>query len=198
MNHNGTSLTYMAVAFALCAVIGLEREYRQRSAGLRTHVLVGLGSAVFMLVAISPYRFTDVLGLRGVALDPSRVAAQIMSGIGFFGGGLIFVRRDAVRGLTTAASVWPAASTGAAAGAGLRVGYPDGQGLLRETVRACTEAGFRVSGLHVAGPPPGDQAPALVGVRLELSGRGTRDDLIPRLSERPGVSEVALLEDDAD
>lgn len=106
----------LTAALALCAIIGLEREFRQKSAGLRTHTLVGLGSALFMLV--SKYGFADVLSDH-VTLDPSRVAAQIVSGIGFVGGGLIFVRRDAVRGLTTAASIWLVASVGAASGAGL-------------------------------------------------------------------------------
>jgi putative Mg2+ transporter-C (MgtC) family protein len=106
----------LALAFVLSAAIGLEREIRQKSAGLRTHTLVGFGSALIMLV--SKYGFTDVLGAH-VTLDPSRVAAQIVSGIGFIGGGLIFVRRDAVRGLTTAAVIWLAAAVGMAAGAGL-------------------------------------------------------------------------------
>jgi putative Mg2+ transporter-C (MgtC) family protein len=106
----------LALAFVLSALIGLERELRQKSAGLRTHTLVGFGSAVIMVV--SKYGLTDVLGVH-VALDPSRVAAQIVSGIGFIGGGLIFVRRDAVRGLTTAAVIWLAAGVGMAAGAGL-------------------------------------------------------------------------------
>jgi len=106
----------LALAFVLSAAIGLEREIRQKSAGLRTHTLVGFGSALIMLV--SKYGFTDVLG-EHVTLDPSRVAAQIVSGIGFIGGGLIFVRRDAVRGLTTAAVIWVAAAVGMAAGAGL-------------------------------------------------------------------------------
>ncbi|ETK31869.1 MgtC/SapB family protein [Microbispora sp. ATCC PTA-5024] len=106
----------LAVALVLSAAIGLEREIRQKSAGLRTHILVGLGAALFMLV--SKYGFADVLG-DGASFDPSRVAAQIVSGIGFIGGGLIFVRRDAVKGLTTAAAVWLTAGVGMAAGAGL-------------------------------------------------------------------------------
>lgn len=106
----------LALALTLSALIGLEREIRQKSAGLRTHTIVGLASALIMLV--SKYGFTDVLGAHTV-LDPSRVAAQIVSGIGFIGGGLIFVRRDAVRGLTTAAVVWLTAAVGMAAGAGL-------------------------------------------------------------------------------
>lgn len=111
-----TQVGYLALAFALSSLIGLERELRQRSAGLRTHALVGVASALIMLV--SKYGFTDVLSDR-VILDPSRVAAQIVSGIGFIGGGLIFVRRDAVRGLTTAATIWLTAGVGMAAGAGL-------------------------------------------------------------------------------
>jgi len=108
----------LALAFALSAAIGLEQELRHRSAGLRTHTLVGFASALIVLV--SKYGFTDVLGAN-VTLDPSRVAAQIVSGIGFIGAGLIFVRKDAVRGLTTAAVMWLTAAVGMAAGAGLPV-----------------------------------------------------------------------------
>ncbi|MDN5794704.1 MAG: MgtC/SapB family protein [Intrasporangium sp.] len=108
----------LGVAFVLALLIGIERESRQKSAGIRTYTLVGLGSALFVLV--SKYGFTDVLGDQ-VRLDPSRVAAGIVTGLGFIGGGLIFVRQDAVRGLTTAASVWLVAAVGAAAGAGLPV-----------------------------------------------------------------------------
>jgi putative Mg2+ transporter-C (MgtC) family protein len=106
----------LALAFALSSLIGLEREWRQKAAGLRTHTLVGFGAALFVLV--SKYGFTDVLGSR-VVLDPSRVAAQVVTGVGFIGGGLIFVRSDAVRGLTTAAIVWVTAAIGMACGAGL-------------------------------------------------------------------------------
>jgi putative Mg2+ transporter-C (MgtC) family protein len=109
---------YLAVALGLSLAIGAEREAQQKSAGVRTYTLVGLGAALFVL--LSKYGFTDVLG-EHVSLDPSRVAAQIVTGVGFIGGGLIFVRRDAVRGLTTAASVWLTAAVGAASGAGLVV-----------------------------------------------------------------------------
>lgn len=108
----------LALAFGLSSVIGLEREWRAKSAGLRTHTLVGVGAALFLLV--SKYGFSDVVG-KDVTLDPSRVAAQIVSGIGFIGGGLIFVRGDAVRGLTTAAAVWVTAAVGMASGAGLPI-----------------------------------------------------------------------------
>ena len=109
----------LGVALVLSGAIGLEREVRQKDAGLRTHILVGVGAALFML--ISKYGFTDVLESKLVVLDPSRMAAQIVSGIGFLGAGLIFVRRDAVRGLTTAASIWVTAAVGSAAGAGLLI-----------------------------------------------------------------------------
>jgi putative Mg2+ transporter-C (MgtC) family protein len=116
-NQGWVQLVDLGLALVLCSLIGLEREIRQKAAGLRTHALVGLGAGLFMLV--SKYGFGDLLGLPGIALDPSRVAAQIVSGIGFIGGGLIFVRRDDVRGLTTAATIWLAAAVGAACGASL-------------------------------------------------------------------------------
>jgi putative Mg2+ transporter-C (MgtC) family protein len=109
----------LVVAFVLSMLIGVEREIRQKSAGLRTHTLVGVGAALFML--ISKYGFNDVAQRGLVVLDPSRMAAQIVSGVGFLGAGLIFVRRDSVRGLTTAAAVWVTAAVGAASGAGLPI-----------------------------------------------------------------------------
>jgi len=109
----------IGLALLLSAAIGLEREIRQKSAGLRTHTLVGVGAALFMLV--SKYGFGDVIQPGRVLLDPSRVAAQIVSGVGFIGAGIIFVRRDSVRGLTTAATIWTTAAVGACAGAGLPV-----------------------------------------------------------------------------
>jgi predicted nucleic acid-binding protein len=96
-------LSELALAFVLSALIGLEREIRQKSAGLRTYTLVGVSSALIMLV--SKYGFTDILENGRVVVDPSRVAAQIVSGIGFIGGGVIFVRKDLVRGLTTGGAV---------------------------------------------------------------------------------------------
>lgn len=111
-----TQIIELALALVMCSAIGMERELRHKSAGMRTHAIVGMGSALFMLV--SKYGFTDVLG-DSVVLDPSRLAAQIVSGIGFIGAGIIFVRRDSVRGLTTAAAIWISAAVGTACGAGL-------------------------------------------------------------------------------
>lgn len=109
----------LVLALVLASAIGMEREFSQKSAGLKTYTLVGLGAALFMTV--SKYGFFDVLNDSTVVLDPSRVAAQIVSGIGFIGAGLIFVRRGSVMGLTTAAGVWLTAAIGAAAGASLVV-----------------------------------------------------------------------------
>ncbi|HEX9644675.1 MAG TPA: MgtC/SapB family protein [Acidimicrobiia bacterium] len=111
------ALWKLGLALVLSSVIGLERELRQKSAGLRTHTLVGIGAALFMLVG--QLGFSAVLDDPKVTLDPSRVVSQIVTGIGFIGAGIIFVRRDAVRGLTTAAGVWTTAAIGAAAGGGL-------------------------------------------------------------------------------
>ncbi len=107
----------LVLAFGLSSIVGLERQIRGKSAGLRTQAIVGTASALILLV--SKYGFADVLSSGTVVLDPSRVAAQIVSGIGFLGAGLIITRRGAIRGLTTAAAVWETAAIGMAAGAGL-------------------------------------------------------------------------------
>ncbi|HHX28287.1 MAG TPA: MgtC/SapB family protein [Firmicutes bacterium] len=104
------------LAGVLAALLGLEREVRNKDAGLRTYTLVGLGSALAMIV--SQHGFVSVLG-PNIDVDPARVAAQVVSGIGFLGGGLIFVKRDVVRGLTTAAGLWLCSGIGLAAGAGM-------------------------------------------------------------------------------
>ena len=102
----------------LCgAAIGFERGKRLKEAGIRTHTIVALGAALIMLV--SKYGFFDVLGLTDVALDPSRVASQVVSGIGFLGAGMIFVHHQSVNGLTTAAGIWATAGVGMAVGSGM-------------------------------------------------------------------------------
>ena len=105
------------VAFGLTALIGLERELQGKSAGIRTQTIVGTAAALILLV--SKYGFNDVLAAGTIEVDPSRVAAQIVSGIGFLGAGIIIFRRGSVHGLTTAASIWESAAIGMAAGAGL-------------------------------------------------------------------------------
>lgn len=101
----------------LAGVIGLEREFRSKDAGLKTHFLVGIGSALIMIV--SKYGFYDIISLKGIALDPSRIAAQVVSGISFLGAGTIIVEKHFVRGLTTAAGIWTTAGIGIALGSGL-------------------------------------------------------------------------------
>jgi putative Mg2+ transporter-C (MgtC) family protein len=110
-------LVELFVAFGLTALIGLERELHGKSAGLRTQTIVGTAAALILLV--SKYGFQDVLVEGLVVVDPSRVAAQIVSGIGFLGAGIIIFRRGSVHGLTTAAAVWESAAIGMAAAAGL-------------------------------------------------------------------------------
>jgi putative Mg2+ transporter-C (MgtC) family protein len=111
-------LLRLALAAALGAAIGLERELREREAGLRTHLLVSLGSALFTIV--SAYGFHSFLtsGTSVVRADPTRIAAQIVTGIGFLGAGAIIRQGLSVRGLTTAATLWVVAAIGLASGAG--------------------------------------------------------------------------------
>ena len=116
----------LLVTAALCGVIGFERETRDQSAGFRTHILLGLGAALFTLV--SAYGFTEFTeaalqsGGRGMQFDPTRIAAQIVTGIGFLGAGAIIRQGTDIRGLTTAASLWAAAAIGMAVGAGYYFG----------------------------------------------------------------------------
>jgi len=112
------NLARLSLAAALGGAIGFERELRDREAGLRTHLLVCLGSALFTIV--SAYGFRDFLtgGDQVIRADPTRIAAQIVTGIGFLGAGAIIRQGFSVRGLTTAATLWVAAAIGIAAGAG--------------------------------------------------------------------------------
>ncbi len=114
----GEDLARLALAAVLGGAIGFERELREREAGLRTHLLVCLGSALFTIV--SAYGFRDFLtsGDQVIRADPTRIAAQIVTGIGFLGAGAIIRQGLSVRGLTTAATLWVAAAIGIAAGAG--------------------------------------------------------------------------------
>jgi putative Mg2+ transporter-C (MgtC) family protein len=206
----------LALAFVLSATIGLEREIRQKSAGLRTHTLVGFGAALFMLV--SKYGFHDTV-------SDSRVAAQVVSGIGFIGGGLIFVRRDTVRGLTTAAVIWLAAGVGMAAAGGLwllailataghylvafgltslavklprskfapsrlRLVYLDGRGTLRDVLTTCTSRGFTIAETAIDQQDM-DHTPRTVILRLIVAGPGQVANLTAALAGLDGVLTVA-------
>jgi putative Mg2+ transporter-C (MgtC) family protein len=121
-------LLRLGSAALLGSLIGLERQRLDKAAGLRTHMLVSVGSALVMIV--SAYGFDEVLNPGRVALDPSRVAAQVVSGIGFLGAGAILRRNQSVHGLTTAASIWTVAGVGLAAGAGLHLAAATATGLM--------------------------------------------------------------------
>ena len=116
----GDELEYMLrmVIAAVCGgIIGYERSRRRKEAGLRTHIIVAVGSALLMIV--SKYGFVDILEIPGMRADGSRVAANVITGISFLGAGVIFVRDASIKGLTTAAGLWSRAGVGLAIGAGM-------------------------------------------------------------------------------
>ena len=114
-----TMVIRLLVATALGALIGFEREYHAKEAGVRTHLLVAVGSCLFMI--LSAYGFDAFLNQDHVSCDPSRIASQVVTGIGFIGAGTIILQKQMVRGLTTAAGVWVTAAIGLACGAGMYV-----------------------------------------------------------------------------
>lgn len=113
----------LLAAVVLCGIIGLEREIRDQPAGFRTHILLGVGAALFTLVSAYGFpEFTGAASEGGIQFDPTRIAAQIVTGVGFLGAGAIIREGRDVRGLTTAGSLWTAAAIGVAAGAGYLFG----------------------------------------------------------------------------
>lgn len=120
MNLTLELILRIVIAGALGIAIGFERQYRAKDAGIRTHFLVAIGSALFMI--ISQWGFDSSVGAPGIrSADPSRVAAQVVSGIGFIGAGTIMMQKQFVRGLTTAAGLWVASAIGMACGGGLYI-----------------------------------------------------------------------------
>ena len=116
--HFGEIVLRVILAGVFGGAIGAEREIREREAGLRTHMLVSIGAALFTLVSaygFSDFRFSNA---SGITYDPTRIAAQVVTGIGFLGAGAIIRQGLSVRGLTTAASLWVVAAIGIATGAG--------------------------------------------------------------------------------
>ena len=110
----------ISIAAILGGIIGLERNYRAKEAGFRTHFLVALGSALFMVISQYGFTFEMTDGAK-VSFDPSRIASQVVTGIGFIGAGTIIFQKHVVKGLTTAAGVWVTAAIGLASGAGMYV-----------------------------------------------------------------------------
>lgn len=109
----------LLAAIVMGAAIGLEREYHAKEAGIRTHLLVALGSCLFMI--LSAYGFDAFLAKEHTSFDPSRIASQVVTGIGFIGAGTIILQKQVVRGLTTAAGLWVTAAIGLACGIGMYV-----------------------------------------------------------------------------
>lgn len=117
-----TVIARLALAVVLGGLLGLERELRGHAAGLRTHLLVSLGSCLFTLVSVTAGQTVDSAEPSFVRADVTRIASQIVVGIGFLGGGAIFRHGTSVHGLTTAANLWLTASVGLAAGFGFFLG----------------------------------------------------------------------------
>ena len=180
---------------ALCgAAIGYERENRMKMAGIRTHLIVAIGAALMMIV--SKYGFYDMLSMPGVGLDPSRIAAGVVTSIGFLGAGVIFIRnKQSVSGITTAAGLWATVGIGVAIGAGM---YITGIGvtllillfqiLLHKNIRLVREP---VSGVVVLHAPDPKHAEALVSKISAVHGVDVSSLRISRQGD--GVLEVRLL-----
>jgi putative Mg2+ transporter-C (MgtC) family protein len=166
---NWELLARLAVAAGLGAAVGVERELREREAGIRTHLAVALGSALFTVV--SAYGFEEFF-TEGAVVDPTRIAAQIVTGIGFLGAGAIIRSGLSVRGLTTAASLWIVAAIGMAAGAGYYWAAVLGTAL---TVLALGP--LRVLAFHALEPLRPPERRLVVELREGTSIRGLLDQL---------------------
>ena len=166
----------------LCGLIGLERETRDQPAGFRTHILLGLGAALFTLVSAFGFpEFTDAAlesEGRGVQFDPTRIAAQIVTGVGFLGAGAIIRRGVDVRGLTTAASIWSAAAIGMAAGAGFYFGAVATTAVVLATL-------YLLRGVRIFVASRFGTQFGVLGVELEGAGQGISG--VNRLLERRGI-----------
>ncbi len=117
VSANGFLIIRILISSVCGMFIGFERSRRQKDAGIRTHMIVALGAALAMIV--SKYGFFDLLQYEGLRADASRIASNVITGVGFLGAGVIFVRDVSIKGLTTAAGIWTTASVGLAIGAGM-------------------------------------------------------------------------------
>src|SRR5437763_4021123 len=170
-------LARVALAAALGGVLGLERELRDREAGLRTHLLVSVGSALFTIVSAYGFREFLTSGQSVIRADPTRIAAQIVTGIGFLGAGAIIRQGIAIRGLTTAATLWVVAAIGLAAGAGYYSAAVITTGVALAALWPLRALAYRVvhrfrgeSGLLLV-PLPAGQSPAEVIDAVEADAR---------------------------
>jgi putative Mg2+ transporter-C (MgtC) family protein len=211
-------LVRLAIAAGLCAAVGLERELRGQPAGIRTHAVVGIGSALFTIAGA--YGFGDL----EAGSDPGRIAAQVASGVGFLGAGVILRHGLDVRGLTTAATLWLSAALGVAAGAGmgpaaaiasglvvlvllsarytrtlverrlrkvLRVRYEVGGGALGQVVQLLEESTRYVGRVRVVDLPDSDPPQRMVWVETEIPA-DQLDNLLATIRDRPGVLDASM------
>ena len=216
MTQSLMSIGWMLLALVLSASIGLERQIRGKSAGIRTQAIVGLTACLMML--ISKYGFSDILVDGITRYDPSRVASQIVSGIGFLGAGIILTRHGAIRGLTTAATIWETAAIGMACGAGLwwlavagtvlhfilmrthghkvtlTIHYTPGHGVLSTLLSQVSALGWTVSTVstHTDSSDRATTARFTAATRQDLS----RSLLVTTLADLDGVAGVDISEDD--
>ncbi|HEU5476211.1 MAG TPA: MgtC/SapB family protein [Gaiellaceae bacterium] len=205
-------LLRLFVAAALGGAIGLERELRERQAGLRTHLVVSVGAALFTLV--SAYGFEGVLSQGRVVADPTRIAAQIVSGIGFLGAGAIIRQGLSVRGLTTAASLWLVAAIGMASGAGYWAGAIIATAGALLTLGPLRVVAFRIlrrfrpalDRLLVEIPAGGSPGPIIDAIEraggrvvsLDVTQEGERRSVAADVQLPPGTTAVAVVAGVAD
>ena len=182
-------LARLALAGALGGAIGFERELRDHEAGFRTHLLVAVGSAAFTLVSAYGFRDFQYGRATGFTLDPTRIAAQIVTGIGFLGAGAIIRQGASIRGLTTAATLWVVAAIGLASGAG-----DYSVAVLGTAVVLFALYPLRVIGRHTIGAVRRDQGFLLV----ELDQGGSASELLSALEQRKIRVRKFEIEDTAD
>ena len=214
----------LVLSCVMGGIIGYERQMRNKSAGLRTNMLVALGSCLIMIMSQALY--DNVEGKTNA--DPARLAAQVVSGIGFIGAGVIFFEHDSVRGLTTASAIWVAAAVGMSCGAGmiavaalivllyflailavapiarrlirrgtegrLRITYVDGKGVLRALLLKASEMDFESMVTASRQITRMEWRGAVIDMRVD--GRNGISDLVSALSMVDGVVEVELLDDE--
>lgn len=214
----------LVMTLLLCGLIGFEREFLKHDAGIRTHILVGMGSCLFTMVSI--YGIQAASG--SYSWDASRIAASVASGIGFIGAGVIFFNHDSVRGLTTASAIWVASAVGMACGVQLfslailtvafyffavlvaapvlkwllrnrqntvlRITYENGRGSLRESLLLSTRMGFESRVLTTHEVSHDDWLGA--EVTINLLGKGDVSELVESIGQTVGVKAVQVLGED--
>jgi putative Mg2+ transporter-C (MgtC) family protein len=178
-------LLRLVIAAVLGSLVGVERERLTWAAGLRTHMLVCVGACLFMIV--SAFGFFDILKTPNVILDPSRIAAQVVSGIGFLGAGSILLRGEMVRGLTTAASVWAVAAIGLAVGGGLYIEAVAATIMILIILAGIKPLEDRFQRRHVAHEFLLETESGAVDLPLLEQALGWRSRRITRYVARPGV-----------